>query len=129
VKVTDPAGETWRVRRRILPWRRHRDLPGFPDWAGDLIDVPDDPVSLILVAVILFPVVAVLVIVFGELLLLLLLLPLVLLLRIAFRRPWEIDVLRGDMLVRTERVVGWRAAGERVQSIAAEVARGGSLAP
>ena len=49
VKVSDPTGQTWRVSRRWVPWRRRaRSLDdNVPDlsWASG---IGDDPVSVVI---------------------------------------------------------------------------------
>ena len=110
MKFTARNGETWRVRRRVTPWRRR--LRGH-------IDVPDigggDDILGIIVLIIAIPFLVIAAIALSEFLLLLLLIPVYVMIRIAFRRPWYIDVSRGDDHVATESVIGWRAAGERVR--------------
>jgi hypothetical protein len=126
VKVTDPAGRSWLIARRVLPWRRRLHKP---DWAWDVPDFGggDDLVSAIVLAITL-PIAIILAVLLSELLLLLLLLPVVLALRIVFRRPWIVDVRPADAprtVTHLERVVGWRAAGERVQELAKGIAVSG----
>lgn len=125
MKVVGADGATWKVSRRILPRRRkflkpRRDRD--PDSGLDLGDFADvvstGSVLLDLAASILLPIVLLLAILFGELLLMLLLLPAALLLRIAFKRPWVIEVRRDGKLDHVELVGGWSAAGERVIAIA-----------
>ncbi|MFI7588419.1 hypothetical protein ACIB24_15220 [Spongisporangium articulatum] len=131
--AVDPAGRTWRIRRRWLPWRRRiRDVP---DYGIDLpsVDLGDDPISAV-IGVVLLVIVTILVlpflVVFAGLLLelglLLALLPLAVLARIALRRPWTIEVfgpgrrflIRGP-LQHEERVVGWRASSRKIHEYAA----------
>jgi hypothetical protein len=125
VKVTDSAGETWRVKRRWLPWRRRvRDVPDVP--AGDFFMAGgDDPISAILAViglVILLPVIVIFAVMVAELLLLLLLLPLWLVARAMLGGSWPIEVARGRSIVHVEAVKGWSASRERLMELA-EAAR------
>jgi hypothetical protein len=130
VKVVDPAGEGWRVKRRWLPWRLRRRDP------EDFIDLPVDGgvgddllvglaifVGLIVILVVV-PFVAVLAILVGEMLLLLLLLPLFVALRATFVARWPIEVWRGDTLVHAEAVRGWGSSERRMREIEDGIGRG-----
>ena len=120
MKVRSPAGQTYTVRRRWLPWRRR----GSFDWMDSFPPLGDDPISAILGAIILIPIAIVLVIAFGELLLLLLLLPIVLLTRALFGDPWTIEIKQGGDLVYTERVKGWSQSGHRIEHFAGLIGSG-----
>lgn len=120
MQVTDPAGETWRVKRRWLPWRLRRrnpeDVTDFPD----VSDVGDDLliglaifVIAILVAV-FFPIVIVLAVFAAEFFLLLLLLPVFVILRAGFVARWPIEVWRGERLQYVEAVRGWGESHRRM---------------
>jgi hypothetical protein len=126
VKVEDPAGETWRIKRRWLPWRRKvRDVPDAP--VDGLFVGGDDPLSAILavvVGVLLLPVIIVFAVMLAEFLLLLLLLPLWLTVRALFGGTWPIEVWRGKTLVGTESVKGWGPSGIRMHDIAEGVRLG-----
>jgi hypothetical protein len=134
VKVVDPAGQTWRVKRRWLPWRLRRRKP------EDFLDVPsgldvDDLiiglaifVGLLLIAVLL-PVVLVLAIVVAELLLLLLLLPVFVIMRAAFVARWPIEAWHGDRLVWSEAVRGWGSSRRRMLEVADGIRLGSPPVP
>ncbi|WP_265445215.1 hypothetical protein [Flexivirga meconopsidis] len=114
-KAASPWGTTYKVKRRWLPWRRKEGgLEGL-DWVPDL---GDDPISMVIVAVVAVPVILVLVVFFGEFLLLLVLLPVVLLVRALHGEPWTIEVHDQGEVVYTERVKGWNASEERIDQIA-----------
>ena len=123
MKVTDPAGRTWRVQRRWLPWRRKvRDVPDVP------VDTPfiggDDIFSaiiLVVTVIILIPVILMAALMLAELLLLLLLLPLWVLVRAVRGGAWPIEVSRGKTLMWTESVHGWSASRARVRAIGQEI--------
>lgn len=128
MKVTDPSGQTWRVSRRWVPWRRRvKSLDdNTPDlsWASGL---GDDPVSLVisLVALVLLAPFVLLVLVAGaELLLLLLLLPLAILGRVLLGRHWTVEVRRGWRPWWESRVGDWQASGLRIHEIADAIRRG-----
>ncbi|KQV76719.1 hypothetical protein ASC61_17880 [Aeromicrobium sp. Root344] len=126
MKVRDPQGQTWRVRRRWLPWRRKvRDVPDVP--VDGLFTGGDDPVSAILFViglVILLPVIVMFAAMLAEFLLLLLLLPLWLFVRALLGGSWPIEVLRGRTYVGTESVKGWTPSGVRMHDIAEEIRLG-----
>jgi hypothetical protein len=128
MKITAPGGDTLRVHRRWLPWRsRVRDLDAvdasppwdFPDVDGDL---PVVAVVLLGIAlVVLLPVILLGLVFLGEALVLLLLLPAFVLARVAFGQPWIVEEVQAGTVVHAEPVRGWRAAGDRVRELAAEL--------
>jgi hypothetical protein len=126
VKVVDPAGETWRVKRRWLPWRRRvRDVPDVPvdGWSiggDDLLSA----VVLVIVGVVLLPLIIVFAVMLAELLLLLLLLPVWLAVRALFGGAWPIEVWRGKALLGTESVKGWGPSRVRMHDIAEAIRLG-----
>ena len=127
MKIVTPAGETYRVHRRVLPWRRR--IREKPDWdLASSFDVPDvdhlgvlGAILLVIGIIIALPIIVLAFLVVGELLLLLLLLPLFVLARVAFRKPWIVEVTRKRKVVHAEAVVGWGAAGERARMLADEL--------
>lgn len=97
MKVKDPSGQTWRVTRRWVPWRRRLKgvLSSMPDGAGGF---GDDPVSLVLGVIFLIIMIPFLVLAFVaalELLLLLLVIPFALLARALFGQHWTVEARRG----------------------------------
>ncbi|RNI25401.1 hypothetical protein [Flexivirga caeni] len=123
MKVVAPNGEKYRVRRKWLPWRRKakaRDL----DWIN-IPDIGDDPISLIILGIILVPMIVILVIFLGEFLLLLLFFPLVMIARSIFGKPWTIEVTQRGRLQAAEQVKGWGPSRERIPQIAKLIASGG----
>ena len=126
MKVQDPDGQTWRVRRRWLPWRRKvRDVPDVPDFGS--FPGGDDPISAILTVillVVLLPVVVMFAVMLAEVLLLLLILPLWVGVRVLLGGSWPIEVLRGRTFVRTESVKGWTPSGVRMHDIAEAIRLG-----
>ncbi|MGZ4436733.1 MAG: hypothetical protein ACXVW6_03790 [Nocardioidaceae bacterium] len=123
--VTTGDGRRLRIGRRWLPWRpRPREFDGPVD-SFDLIG-GDDPVSfalsivLALALTLLAPLIAVVVLLTGELLLALLLVPLVAAVRVLLRRPWLVEVRDGRTLLSAEPVVGWRASGERIRELSVD---------
>lgn len=127
MKIVTPAGETYRVHRRVLPWRRR--IREKPDWdLASSFDVPDvdhlgvlGAILLVIGIIIALPIIVLALLVVGELLLLLLLLPLFVLARVAFKKPWIVEVTRKRKVVHAEAVVGWGAAGERARVLADEL--------
>ena len=126
MKVTDPQGRSWRVRRRWLPWRRKiRDVPDAP--VGGLFGGGDDPISAILAVIgliFLLPAIIVLAVMLAEFLLLLLLLPLWLIVRAVVGGAWPIEVWRGRTCVGVESVKGWTPSRIRMYDIAEAIRLG-----
>lgn len=128
VKVTEPGGTTVRIGRRWLPWRRrlrHLDDLDVPD-----VPLGDDPISAVIAVIMLviaLPFIALFAIALGELLLLLAVLPLALLVRVAFGRPWTVDVTRQGELVLSERAPDWPSSTELIHDLAAKAERGDLL--
>ena len=139
--VVDPEGRTWRIRRRWLShsvsWRGPRDLtPPGPDLldagllADDLGCLPAIGIVVtcaVAVALALFFVLPA--IVFAvELVAVLLLLLLGALARIVLRRPWTVEArVKGTNQGREWKVVGWRASGELVETLAERVGSTGRV--
>lgn len=126
MQIADPSGETWRVKRRWLPWRwRRRDPDNLSDVA--VPDIGDDLViGLVLLVgflllLIFLPIVLVLVIAVAELFLLLFLLPAFLLLRAFKVGRWPVEVWYSNELEHTEAVRGWGASKQRMIELADDV--------
>lgn len=87
-------------------------------------DVVDDPLSLLVVGLLLVlvvPLVVFAVLVAIELLALLALLPVVMLIRALFGGAWPIEVFRAGRLLNTEYVKGWAASRERIHDLTENV--------
>lgn len=128
MKTKDPAGQTWRIRRRWLPWRRRARMP---DWLDSPLNgvsgMGDDPLSMLLIVlalVVALPVLLLALVISLELLLLFLLLPLFLLARIMFGHAWVVEVRRGWSLYWAEPSGNWTESGERMRTIAGLIERG-----
>lgn len=128
MRIRDPQGRKWKVRRRWTPWRRRiREVDPLDALSMPSLPGGDDPISLILsvlALVVLIPVLILAAIALVEVLLLLLLIPIVLLARIALRKPWIVEVLGPDRHYYTESVQGFAASGAHVQQIAAAIEAG-----
>lgn len=124
MKVVTPTGEKYRVRRKWLPWRRKAKAGGM-DFLDAASGLGDDPISMVIAAVLLVPVVIIMVIFLGEFLLLLLIFPLVMIARSIFGKPWTIEVTQKRQLCAAEQVKGWTASHERIQQIAKLLQSGG----
>ena len=127
MKVRSPDGQTWRVSRRWVPWRRR--LKGSLENAPDLplSGLGDDPISLIvgiIAFVILLPFIVIALIAGVELLLLLLVLPFAVLGRVVFGRHWTVEVRRGWRPYCEEQVGDWQRSGLRIHALADELRRG-----
>jgi hypothetical protein len=129
MKVLDRHGRRWKVRRRWLPWRRRvRDVPDVPIDGG----LGDDPISMVIGLVLLvlaIPALIVTLVLVAELLLLLVLLPVAVVGRLLLPVPWTIELwsrparrrVLGWHLEHEVPVRGWRASGERMGELAAEL--------
>lgn len=133
MRVRDPQGRQWRVRRRWLTIRRpkwHRkDGPDLD--VLDVLDLGDDPISLAIGVLLLIGAGALLgifllplVLFLGELLLLVPLAALGILGRLLLRRPWTIEARHGPTVVRTQ-VVGWHDSTREIARLASQVRLGG----
>jgi len=126
VKVKDPDGQTWRVTRRWVPWRRRLrgvvdGIPSPPSGLGD------DPISATIAAIFLIiaiPFLLVGLIALVELLLVLLLLPVALVGRVCFGRHWVVEARKGFSVEWDERSGGWRTSGLRIRGVAESLQRG-----
>lgn len=128
MKVQDPSGQTWRITRRWLPWRRRAQNIDTSDFSGfDLADGADDPISIVLflvVGILFFPIILLGLLVAAELFLLLLLLPVAVLARAAFGKQWTIEARRGFSIVWDAPAGDWQASGLRIHEVADAVRRG-----
>ncbi len=126
MKVKDPTGQTWRVTRRWVPWRRQLRTVDGPDlsWVPSLGDDPISAILLVLVLILMLPFVVLALLVAAELLLLLLLLPVAVAVRVAFGRHWTIEARRGFAIWWDAPSGGWRESGARIRSVAAAISRG-----
>jgi hypothetical protein len=134
VKVRTPDGQTWRVSRRWVPWRRRTKgwvpraldhVPSFPVTLGD------DPVSTVIGAVFLvialpFLVVALAIglVALVELAAVLAVLPLALLGRVLLGRHWQVEARRGWQPYWEVEAGSWSASTERIHAVAAAIERG-----
>lgn len=125
MKVRDPHGQEWRVRRRWLPWRR-RLRTRFHDLrsSDSPLNEPMTAVEPLLFVALLVPFVLLALLVSLELLLLLLLVPVAALVRVLFGRQWEVEVRR-DRRLRWSRPCGtWSQSGRRIEQLAQELRAG-----
>ena len=84
MKVKDPAGQTWRVTRRWVPWRRRAQNIDTSGAFGS-VDL-DDGLIFGIILFLFAPVILLALLVAAEFFLLLLLLPVAVLARVAFGR-------------------------------------------
>ena len=123
MKIRDPFGQTWRIRRRWLPWwRRIRskgvfELANLAGLGGDTI------IAVIILVAITIPLFVLMVLLTVEVVLLLLL-PAVAVLRMVITRRWPLVVRRGKELAWDESVRGWSASRDRIQLIGAAISAG-----
>lgn len=140
--VVDPEGRQWKVRRRwfhqTVPWRGPKgdsalDLFDGASLAGDAADMPVVGGIMIGIFALLVAVLAVVLVIPGlifilELMAVLLIVGLSVVGRILFRRPWTVEArLAGTNEVHEWAVVGWRASGELVKSVAERLQTTGRL--
>lgn len=129
MKVKDPAGQTWRVTRRWVPWRRRlKDLdysdigPSLPDLGG-----MDDPISIVIgvvVVVLCLPIIVLGIIAASEFFLLLALLPFAVLARALFGKKWTVEARRGFEIVWDAPAGDWQASSLRIHEVADAIRRG-----
>ncbi|MCD4524562.1 hypothetical protein [Nocardioides sp. cx-173] len=125
MKVKDPTGQTWRVTRRWVPWRRRlkgalSDLPSGPG-------LGDDPVSMVIGLVFLVVMIPFLILVLVaalELLLLLLVVPFALLGRALFGQHWTVEARHGFHIWYEEPAGDWQSSGIRIHALADDLRRG-----
>ncbi len=124
VKIKDPHGQTWRVTRRWVPWRRK--LKGTWERMPELPS-GDDPISMILTVIMLIlclPVLILALVASLEFLLILLLLPFVILRRIIFGQHWTIEARLDWTPVWEEAAGSWSDSGRAIQDVATAIQRG-----
>ncbi|MDN4173674.1 hypothetical protein QWY28_12005 [Nocardioides sp. SOB77] len=127
MKVKDPSGQTWRITRRWVPWRRRfRDgLDAVP--SGSFSLAGDDPVSLVLsllAVLLLLPFLLVVAVAWLELLVLLLVLPFAVAWRVARGRHWHVEARRGFTPWWEVDAGSWSASRDRIAAVADAVRRG-----
>ncbi|MFC6695773.1 hypothetical protein [Nocardioides daphniae] len=135
--TTAPAGTSYSVTRRWLPWRRKaKDLDMTGDFPGGDFGGADDLLGVVLVVVLvllLLPILAFALVVALEVMLLLLLLPFYVVARMVLGVHWEIEVrLRTGLIwpvVHTEKVPGWGESGLRINELATEIRDGRVVMP
>ena len=142
VKVSDPEGRKWVVRRQWAPRLEGRGLRArlrrgrarrkesgrWSDWLDLPVDLPD---SLTVLLVVVALVAAAVFLIFVGFPLLLALLDLIVVIalvvggvvgRVAFRRPWTIEAMAEDGRRWSAEAVGWKASGQRRQDMADHLA-------
>lgn len=127
MKVRDHTGQTWRVTRRWVPWRRK--MRSVLDAAPDLpiARLGDDPISMViglLLLVLMIPFLILLLIAGLELLLLLLVLPFAILGRMIFGRHWHVEARKGFQPWFEVSAGPWGQTRTRIHDIAAAIERG-----
>ncbi|WP_418060052.1 hypothetical protein [Pimelobacter simplex] len=128
MKVRDPEGQTWRVTRRWVPWRRRLkgvDADTGPlDWGNGLGDDPISAVLAIVLLIIALPFILLGLFVALEFLLLLLLVPFATLVRVAFGAHWTIEARRGFSIWWDAPSGSWGESGRRIQDVARAIEEG-----
>jgi len=127
MKVSDPTGQTWRVTRRWVPWRRR--LKGAIGSVPDVVPsgLGSDPISAVIFVVCLIiaiPFLLLALLASIELLALLLVFPVALAGRVLFGRHWTIEVRRGFRPHWEERSGDWSTSGRRIAEVAEAIERG-----
>jgi hypothetical protein len=127
VKISDPSGQTWRVSRRWVPWRR-RLKGGWDTSSPDLpVGLGDDPISAvigIIFLIIMLPFLLLALVSGLEFLLLLVVMPFGILCRVLFGQHWTIEVRRGWRPWWEAPAGNWRESALRIHDVAAEIQRG-----
>ena len=127
MKVRDPQGQTWRISRRWVPWRRRLKgaTSGLPDLGFGSLG--DDPISLVIglvLLVVLLPFLLVFLVAGVELLALLVVFPLAILGRVLLGRHWTVEVRRGWTPWWEMRSGDWSASRLQIHEVAQSVERG-----
>lgn len=125
MKVKDPTGQTWRVTRRWVPWRRR--LKGTLDVIPDTPTLGDDPISLViggLLLILMLPFLLLTLVAGLEFLLLLLVLPFAILGRVLFGRHWTIEARQGWHPTWEEPAGDWTESRQAIQDVATAIERG-----
>ena len=140
--VVDPAGRTWKVRRRWIhrrvSWRgpkghRALDVLDGADLAGEGAELPVVGVILFAIAALLVAVLAVAFVIPAlifvvEMALVLAAVGLGVLGRVLFRRPWTVEArVDGTTQGGEWKVTGWRASGDLLNSVADRLEATGQL--
>jgi len=131
VKVEDPTGQTWRVTRRWVPWRRRwkSELRTPTDLApSGLGEVPAGAIVFLVCLVIAIPLLVLSLIAGAQLLLVVLLVPLALLGRAMFGRNWTIEARKGYAIWWETPAGDWQASMIKIHEVADEI-RIGALPP
>lgn len=130
MKIEDPDGQTWRVTRRWVPWRRPRRGLPFVDGGVSGFSLPDDLMALAIAVVVgvvvlfVLPVLLFPFVVAAELLLLLLLVPFAVVSRVVFGRQWHVELRRGWTPWAEEPAGDWSSSATRIHELADRVRRG-----
>ena len=125
MKVKDPTGQTWRVSRRWVPWRRR--LKDVLDVVPDTPVLGDDPISLVIggiILILMLPFLLLLVVAGLEFLLLLLVLPFAILGRVLFGQHWTIEARRGWHPTWEESAGDWAQSRQAIRDVATAIERG-----
>lgn len=125
MKVRDHTGQTWRVTRRWVPWRRK--LKGTLDLVPDFPALGDDPISAVLgiiFLIIMIPFLLLALVAGLELLLVLLVLPFAILGRVLLGRHWVIEARKGFRPWFEMPAGRWSASTSRIREVAAAIERG-----
>jgi hypothetical protein len=127
MKVRTPAGQTWRIGRRWLPWRRRLKgaLDSVPDFgAGPLGDDPVSAVIGLVLLIVALPFLVVALVAGLEFLLVLVLIPVAVLSRVVLGRHWTVVARRGWKSWWEEPAGDWQQSGVRIHELADAVRRG-----
>jgi|GEM_PF-2350859 len=131
VKAKDSTGQTWRVTRRWVPWRRRVRGAGDAWSMVPTLPAGEDPISAVITIVILvvFAPVILLALVLTvlatiEFAVILLLIPVLFVARALFGRHWIVEVRRGYLPYYEEHAGDWSTSHARIESIAGAIERG-----
>ena len=151
MKVMDPAGHRWAVRRQWAPRlegrgfrarsrrrrdaRRERGKGGrWYDWIDVPFDIPDSltaalvVVGIVIAVTFLFLVGVPLLLAAVDLVVVAVLVVAGILGRVVFRRPWTVEAVSAEGRRETRQAIGWRASGELKRTWSLEITRSGMRA-
>jgi hypothetical protein len=124
IKVTEPDGTEWKVKRRWLPWSiRVRDTTDLADPTNADSFNPLVIIGVFVIGVVLAIVVGLFLLI-AEVIAGLLVALWILFWRFGLRKPWPIEASSQDGRKIRKRVSGWRDSGDEVQRLADQIRRG-----
>ncbi len=130
MKVQDPTGDTFRVTRRWVPWRRRLRADPAQGMDARPSGLGDDPVSAVIALVFLvlaLPFLLLTLLVGLEVLLLLVLVPFAVLARMLLGQHWTVEVRKGFSIWWQAPSGDWQESGVLIHDVALAIHKGEPL--